>query len=186
MKGKLHILLSITLLCGCADYYPKPKGFLRVDVTESFQSIDSLSFAHFSTATGVEVLPEKASGGEAWINLRYPFYHAELYGTYHTFSNKDGLMRLSDDFYDLLDRTAGAEKLYYAHYDDSPQATYGYLYWSDAPIPSPVQFFVTDSLSRFFRGAVYFSDSLSREMQAPYSRALSDEMMRLIETFNWK
>jgi len=186
MKAKQLILLFLLALCGCSDYYPKPKGFLRVDATEAFQPIDSLSFACFSTAAGVEVFPEKTSGGEAWINLRYPFYHAELYGTYHSFSNKDGLARLSNDFYDLLDRTAGAEKLYYARYDDSLRATYGYLYWSDAPIPSPVQFFVTDSLNRFFRGAVYFSDSLSREMQAPYSRALSDEMMRLIETFNWK
>jgi len=186
LKNLGRFLLSLLVLCGCADYYPKPKGFLRVDASETVQSIDSLSFARFSTATGVEVSPEKTSDSETWINLRYPYYQAELYGTYHTFSNKDGLERLSDDFYDLLDRTAGAEKLYYAHYDDSLRATYGYLYWSDAPIPSPVQFFVTDSLSRFFRGAVYFSDSLSREMQAPYSRALSDEMMRLIETFNWK
>ena len=186
MRAKQFALLFFVLCCGCTEYYPKPKALLRVDAAERYQVADSLSFARFQTLSGARILPEKESGQEVWINILYPFYNAEFYGTYRRFSAPKELTELCDDFYKLLDRNVRDEEVYYAHFEDAARATYGYLYWSDAPIPSPVQFFVTDSARHFFRGAVYFSDSLSYEMRVPYARAFSDEMMRLIESFNWK
>ena len=185
MKIKQFILILL-VFCGCTEYYPKPKGFLRVDASENYALVDSFSFARFETAADARILPEKKENGEAWVTIRYPLYHAELYGTYHSFSGKEELAGLGDDFYRLLERNVRDEKVYYARFEDTLRAAYGYLYWSDAPIPSPVQFFVTDSVCRFFRGAVYFSDSLSHEMSVPYAQFFSDEMMRLIETFSWR
>ena len=181
-----QFILFLLLLCGCAEYYPKPKGLLRVDASESYQVVDSYSFARFETVSGARISPQKVNGEELWINIRYPFYHAELFGTYRPFSGEKELTELSDDFYKLLDRNVRDEKLYYAFFEDTIRATFGYLYWSDEPIPSPVQFFVTDSVRHFFRGALYFSDSLSYETRVPYAHALNDEMTYLIESFSWK
>lgn len=185
MSIKAFIPVFLVLFCGCSEYYPRPKAYLRVDAPLNYQIAECFSFSRFETAAGTTFLPERKTGNEIWANIFYPAYNAEVYGAYCRFA-PGGLDKLTGDFYKLMERNMRDEEIHYALYEDHGRSVYAHIFRSEGPVASPVQFFVTDSTSRYFRGAVYFPDSLSHEKRMPYIRFMGDEMEHLLETFSWK
>ena len=179
--------LIVLLFTGCREYYPKPKAYLRVDTVEKYQVVDGFSFARFETVEGAGFLPEQKNNGEIWANILYPAYSTQFYGAYCRFNKGEiGLNKLTDDFYRLLEHNMQDEEVFYALYENPDSALYAHIFYSDGMVASPVRFFITDSVCRYFSGAIYFYDFLPCELREPYIRFMSDEMTHLIETFSWK
>ena len=51
---------------------------------------------------------------------------------------------------------------------------------------SPFQFYLTDSVDHFVRGALYFNVVPNNDSLAPVIDYLKDDMRHMIETFEWK
>jgi len=185
MKLQYCLILFLIACSGCGENYPKPKGLLRIDETANFKKITEISFAEFEVISGSDVKPAKEQGKELWLNIIYPDYHVQLYGTYCRIT-KNNLTSVTDDFYKLLYRNMMDEEFDYSLFEDEKKSVFAHLFVSNAAVASPVQFFITDSAHHFFRGAVYFTDSLPREMRVPYTDFMVEETAHLLETFNWK
>ena len=56
----------------------------------------------------------------------------------------------------------------------------------DGESASPLQFMLTDSVSRFFRGALYYDCVPNADSLAPVTRYLKQDVVELIQSFNWK
>ena len=51
---------------------------------------------------------------------------------------------------------------------------------------SPVQFFISDSIRHFIRGALYFNALPNPDSIAPVSTYVEQDIIRLIESLEWK
>ena len=56
----------------------------------------------------------------------------------------------------------------------------------DGPSASPFQFFLTDSLHHFVRGALYFNTEVRADSIAPIVEFVEEDLLYLIETFEWQ
>ena len=63
---------------------------------------------------------------------------------------------------------------------------YGSLFLLDGESASPIQFLLTDSVSNFFRGALYFDCKPNADSLAPAIQYIREYIIELIQTFSWK
>ena len=71
-------------------------------------------------------------------------------------------------------------------YENPERRVYGSLFLVDGPSASPAQFYLTDSARHFFRGALYFDQAARPDSLRPVVDYLLNDLVELIETFNWK
>ena len=62
---------------------------------------------------------------------------------------------------------------------------YGVLYDYEGMTATATQFFLTDSINHFFRGALYFNTEVCDSI-LPINNFLKQDIKHLIETFRWK
>ena len=63
---------------------------------------------------------------------------------------------------------------------------YGVFYAIEGNTASSVQFFLTDSTSRYLRGALYFNERPQYDSIQPVIKFIKQDIDKLIETFEWK
>jgi hypothetical protein len=51
---------------------------------------------------------------------------------------------------------------------------------------SPLQFMLTDSASRFFRGALFYDTRPNADSLAPVTAYLQEDVTELIQSFRWR
>jgi gliding motility-associated lipoprotein GldD len=70
---------------------------------------------------------------------------------------------------------------------DDERRIYGVLYEiKGAEAASTLQFYVTDSLSHFLRGALYFNVSPNNDSLAPVIDFIEEDIRHMIGTLNWE
>lgn len=182
------LLLSLLVLSGCTEYTPKPRGYFRIEPAEAEYALfapDSLPYRFHLSRQAVVSFPS-GSSATGWINIAYPSLGATLYGSYlpitpATFPEAEAESRA------LVDRLlTPAVRVMEKAYSYSEGAVYGSLFLLEGETSSPVQFMLTDSVSRLFRGALYFDCRPNADSLAPAVDYLRRDILELIQTFNWK
>ena len=181
MKSNLLLFLSVLLLSCNTDYTPKPKALIKID------------------------FPKKEYEK---IAINCPFYfELPLYGKLMknddclidiVFANQNGVLYLSyfalED--NLNEHTKQSQNLAYKHniiadaiteqfYVNDSLKVYGLLYDYDGMSATATQFYLTDSVNHFFRGALYFNTEINDSI-LPINNFLKYDIKHLIETFRWK
>jgi len=70
--------------------------------------------------------------------------------------------------------------------ENRQKSVYGILYNIRGNAASSIQFFVTDSVSNYLRGALYFSAQPQKDSLAPVIEFFREDVIHLIETLEWK
>ncbi len=86
----------------------------------------------------------------------------------------------------VLSRQSKAEGVLEKTYENADEKVYGSLFVLEGEAVSPIQFMLTDSVSRFFRGALYYEMRPNADSLAPVTRYLQEDIIELIQTFRWK
>lgn len=188
---KLNILFIIFLLIfvSCQnDYYPKPKGYFRIDLPEKdYTTFDSDYPYTFEYPVYAKVLPDKHSQAEKyWINISYPQFKGTLYLSY---KNVDGNLNkyLEDTRTMVMKHIPKASSIENKQYENHQSQVYGLTYSIlGVAAASPFQFYLTDSVDHFVRGALYFSTVPNNDSLAPVINFLKEDINHMIETFEWK
>jgi len=72
-------------------------------------------------------------------------------------------------------------------YVDGENHVYGLVYQiRGADAASPCQFYLTDSVANFIRGALYFNNIPNNDSLAPVIDFLRSDVEHMISTFRWK
>ena len=191
MKTNLTILivLSLFIIAGCNnDYYPKPKGYFRIDLPDKeYVKFDSAYPYSFEYPVYAKVLPDKNAQAEKyWINISYPQFHGTLYLSYKSI-DKNLNKYLEDTRTMVMKHIPKASSIENQLYENKLSGVYGLTYTiSGVAAASPYQFYLTDSTNHFVRGALYFSTVPNNDSLAPVITFLKDDINRMIETFEWK
>lgn len=184
MKGIYGFFLAVWLsLVSCVDYTPKPRGYFRIEPPQATYlklPVSDLPYS-FSVSDKVVIeLPEEEH--EGWINLNYMDYGVTLYCSYMKIQ-KGNLTELTDETLKLVARTGQEAKA--TAYENPEANVYGMFFDLQGKTASPIQFYLTDSLSHFFRGALYYHAVPNVDSIAPMTNYLRKDLIELVESFTW-
>lgn len=189
----LSVITGITF-SGCSSsgsesYVPKPKGYQRIDLPpHSYVPLQEEHPYWFQMSKYAHVLPDSFAPNEPhWIFIDYPQHQANIQLTYKRVRNNPGLLKeYIDDSYKLaakhqIHATAIQEQII-----TTPKGHTVTLFRLLGDVPSPYQFYTTDSTDHFLRGAIYFPVANKSDSLAPVVDYIKTDMLELINTLSWK
>lgn len=185
----LGFFTCVLLLSACGkDYLPKPKGYNRFDMPDhQYVSLpDSLPY-DFEYSKYAKLLKDTSwISDKYWIEIYYPEYRANVHLTYKVINNADSLKEYLNDAYFL---TAKHQIKAYA-IDESIAKTlngktvvYAEL---EGEVPSQFQFFTTDSIQHFLRGALYFDTKVQNDSLKPAIEYVKMDVVHMMNTLKWR
>ncbi|EDM34125.1 possible gliding motility-related protein [Pedobacter sp. BAL39] len=193
MKRYFPVLLVILTVaaaaCGGGDYSPKPRGYFHIELPKkAYQHFEQGCAYSFDYPVYGQMLPDDSRDTRpCWYNLSFPQFNGRLHLTYYDVSSKQAYAALVEDartfaFKHTVKANAIDQKL--INYPD--RKVYGIYYAIEGNTASSVQFFLTDSVKHYFRGALYFNERPQYDSIQPVVGFIKKDIDRLISTFKWK
>ncbi|MBP3763896.1 MAG: hypothetical protein J6I49_08495 [Bacteroidales bacterium] len=210
--GSILLILQFAtcvLLAGCGgggNHTPKPKAYLRIDTPEHrYFVLDTMRYADstirssdgkpyktfpfiFEANECIEWGEKDAPKGERWVDLRYPQWNGVVFLTYKRLSSPDSLRGQVDTSARLLEKhyqfASGIDE---QAYEDVAHRVYGTV-WKlrGSKVASTCQFYATDSVHHFLRGALYINSVPNNDSLAPVLEYMQEDILHLVETLRWR
>ena len=189
---KLSILLLIfSLFIGAYscqnDFQPKPRGYFRIQLPEKeYTRFEISTFPYqFDIPVYSKIGMPKNNTEKYWINVIYPMFKAQLHISYKPVHNN--LDTLLNDAHKMMNKhIPKANAINEQMFLNDEHQVYGMAYEiMGTEAASPYQFYLTDSTNHFLRGALYFNFSPNNDSLSPVINFIKEDMVRMIETFEW-
>ncbi len=182
------MLVLFYVSCNTA-YTPKPYGHLRLEIpnSDSLQSFDLPDYPYsFSFPSYGVITPSKDWYKEPyWVNINMPPQKAIIHISYKPVGQS--LTKLTEDAYKLTyQHTYKAEAITEQPFVNSKDKVYGMLYLLEGNVASAAQFYVTDSVNHFLRGALYFNVPMNRDSLQPLIEKFTDDIRGLIGSIHFR
>lgn len=184
----ITIVLLTTILFGCKqNYTPKPRGYFRIDLPEKEyrttpnELLYSFEYSKYSFLQEHSNSPKK----HYWINIVYPKLNAKVHLSYKPVENS--INAYTEDAREFVYKhTIKADAISETPYVNIEKKVYGLMYEIKGDAASNSQFYITDSVNHFLRGALYFNAVPNKDSLAPVINYINADIKHIIETFNWK
>jgi gliding motility-associated lipoprotein GldD len=186
-------ILSLFIFFSCnSTYTPKPTGYFKIDFPKhEYQRFDEKNFpytfeypvyAHIiHDTTFFEDKPENPY----WINIDFPQFNARVYVSYKEIG-PNSFDKLKDDAYKMTFKHSYKA----TSIDDSviktPLGVSGIFFNVGGNAATAKQFYVTDSVKHFLRGALYFDTAPNEDSLGIVNQFLQEDMRHIINTLQWK
>jgi gliding motility-associated lipoprotein GldD len=186
----LRILLPacLCLIISCREALsPKPRGYFRTAFPEKkyerFNSPCNFSF-EYPVYGKVEVVTLN-NAEPCWYDIHFKSYKASIHLTYKPLRN------------DLAGHTEDIHKIAYKHIikaddivetriENAPGRTWGVLYDIKGNAASAVNFYITDSVTGFLSGSLYFNVKPNKDSLAPSIQYFRKDIVHLINSISWE
>lgn len=193
MKTNLGICILLLSLVACnSEYTIKQKGYFKIDLPDhQYTVFDKTGYPYtfeypvYSSVIQDTTFFEDKPENPYWVNIDFPSLNGRIYISY----KKIGV----NDFDKLVD---DAFKLTYKHstkatgIKDSlmrtPNGISGIFFKVGGNAATARQFFVTDSVNHFLRGALYFDATPNADSLGVVNEFLEQDMKHLINTLKWR
>ena len=177
----LSILAVLTFSCG-GDALPKPQGFLSLEYPiPKYQPIlNSCAYSFDKNSLGTVRYKKDCSAV-----IDYPLLDGSLFLTYRPVTgNIDTLLKDAQKL--TYEHVVKADDIIEEKYINKTQNAYGMFYDVRGNAASQSQFYVTDSVSHFITGSIYFNVKPNYDSIYPAAAYLKNDIRHLMETINWK
>jgi gliding motility-associated lipoprotein GldD len=201
MNKSLHFfslcLVSCALyLSSCnSDYHPEnhKKGYFKIDFPEKkYKLFDQPGYPYrfeypvYATVTKDSTFfNDKAE--DWWINIDIPRFNGRIYISYKEIGAKNNFDSLKEDAHKMaykqhMQVATGIDELEISR----PDKTGGIFYELAGNTATANQFFLTDSVKHFLRGALYFNAAPNADSLGIVNDFLKKDLEHLIQTLQWK
>ena len=194
INRKFGIIIPVLLLCvSCTKVStPKPYGYYRITVPDTaygdFRHATGnaqLSTYPYTFALSRNAIVQPRNDEPYWINIFYPALDATIHCSYKPV--RKNLRELTNDALEFVYRNASyATSIPERDYMHPEANVYGVLFDLEGNTASSCQFFVTDSTHHFFRASVYCNCPPNADSLAPVYEYLRTDIVKMVETFEWK
>ena len=191
--SSLFCIVCLVLLAACnSDYTIKPRGFFKIDFPQkSYQTFQKQGFPYtFEYPTYAQVVQdslffEQKAENPYWLNVDFPQFSGRIHLSYKVIG-KNNFDSLVNDAFTLSYK----QHTYKASAIDpvpftTPNGVSGVYFSLRGNTATAHQFFVTDSVKHFVRGALYFSATPNEDSLRPVNDFLRKDMEHLINTLQW-
>ena len=190
-RSELQILsfaLLLFSLMGCSrPQPPKPRGYYRISFPpKNYVSLNKPVPYNFLIPVYAVVTPDTYNPAEKdWITIEIPSNNAQIHISYKKIDHN--LARLIEEsrrlVYDHVQKASAIEEQIFVN---SGKRIYGTLYTLKGNSASQMQFYLTDSVRNFLRGALYIKEIPNYDSLRPVIGFLSEDVLKLIETAEWR
>lgn len=180
------IIVSFFMGSCTKKYTPKPRGYFRIDLPKKeYVKLEKDYPYSFEYSSSAQITKDNSlHTNKYWININYPQINGKIHISY---------LQIHNNFDEIVEDT---RKLAYKHtikadainetfFSNPEKNVHGMLYEIEGNAASSVQFFVTDSIKNYLRGALYFNAEPNKDSLAPVINYIKEDIKVLIESFEW-
>jgi gliding motility-associated lipoprotein GldD len=197
MKVTAIILAAVLFLSACGgsdDYSPKPRGYFRIDLPEKeYRQYNSAYPFTFDYPVYAQMEDDSTLARTTLQNMRYNLnmqfkqLNAILHVSYQPITSKKIFDQLIEDAHKLaFKHTVKATGIDEARIYYPDRKVYGLYYTIDGNAASAVQFYLTDSVHHYLRGALYFNSAPQFDSIQPVLNFVKKDVDVMIKTLKWK
>ena len=183
IKIKMISVLLFLAVGACSEPpVPKPKAMLRLEYPEAaYKAVD------LQCPFGFEKNLEAVITGEQGCSfvLNYPKMNANIFFTYKPVDgNLDNLLRDAQKL--TYEHVVKADNIIEQPFVNPEDRVYGMFYSLQGNAASQTQFYLTDSISHFVTGSLYFKAKPNYDSVMPAADYLGKDIRKIMESFTWK
>jgi gliding motility-associated lipoprotein GldD len=203
--------LMFLLVVSCnSPYTPKPRSYYRIDMPEhAYQLFNepgypySFEYPLYAKITKDSTLFDDNPDNPYWINIDFPRFNGRIYISYKSVGGTSVYKLKTDQGYkDSLVRNSFEglrEEAFKMTYKHTPKASSindslfvtgngvsGVYFAVGGNAATSNQFFLTDTIRHFLRGALYFDASPNADSLKPVNDFLQQDLRHLINSFSWR
>ena len=187
------LIVAILMALACnSPYIPKRRGYFRIDFPKhEYKLFDQPGYPYtFEYPTYANIVKdstffEAQPENPYWINVDFPQFSGKIYISYKVIGKTDFSKLVNDAFNLTYKHTSRATEI-----NDSlmhtPMGVSGVFFSVGGNAATAKQFFVTDSVKHFLRGALYFDASPNSDSLGIVNDFLQVDMKHLINTFKFR
>jgi len=185
----VFIALFFTACNGNHDYSPKPRGYYRIVFPKKeYQEYDAGCPFTFMYPKYAVIEPDKSADAKpCWLNMQFPQFNGTLHLSYQPITSKKEYDELIEDSRTFaFKHTVKATSIDQGLIRIPERNLYGIYYTIDGNAASSAQFFLTDSVHNYIRGALYFNTEPRLDSIQPVLDFVKKDVNMMIKTFKWK
>ena len=181
------VLLLIGLSACRHEQTPRPRGYYRIAFPEkAYKQLNESLPYDFRIPVYAIVTPDLMNPEQKeWITIEIPDNHAQIHISYKKIDHN--LSRLIEESRNLVykhsKKASSIEEQVFVY---PSKKTYGMIYTIRGNAASPMQFYLTDSVSHFLRGALYIKEIPNYDSLRPVIKFLSEDVIEILSTTEWK
>lgn len=189
---RLLVTPALLFLACNSPYTVKPRGYFRISFPEhTYQVFDQPGFPYRFEYPVYASIQRDSSFFDAkpenpyWINIVFPDFGGTIYISYKNIGTNEFSQLVNDAFnmtYKHSSKAAGIEDSLMR----TPNGVTGIFFNVTGNAATAKQFFVTDSVKHFLRGALYFDVTPNEDSLRIVNDFLQADMRHLINTLQWK
>jgi len=196
-------LLRLTFLIACfsylipglfscnTPYVPKPKGYFKISFPQhQYQRFNPGNYPYtFEYPVYAKIVKDTSFFDDKpenpyWINIDFPQFHARIYVSYKQVSGN--FDKLREDAYKMTYKHTYKATSIEDSLMQTPLGVHGIFFNVGGNAATAKQFFVSDSIKHFLRGALYFDTTPNEDSLSVVNQFLQEDMKHLINTLEWK
>lgn len=188
IKSLLLIIVIIVAEACSEPIVPKPRGYFRITLPErEYQTYAQEGEPYsFEYPSYYSIEPDRDANAEPhWINIHSTRLNCKIHVTYRAINNNADEV-LEDSRKLVYKHTVKADAIGESYYDNADRKVYASFYRIKGNAATPLQFSITDSVRNMFRGSLYFYCRPNADSLAPVIAFVEDDVVHLIESFNWR
>lgn len=189
------VLMSVAIMIACnSDYTPRKRGYFKIDFPEKeYQVFDQPGYPYrfeypvyalvIRDTTFFDTIPEN----DWWINIDFPHFSGRVFVSYKEIGKKNSFDSLVNDAFKLSykQHTYKATSIEPMPFT-TPNGIEGIYFSLGGNTATANQFFITDSVKHFLRGALYFDATPNEDSLGIVNDFLRKDLEHLINTLSWK
>lgn len=205
------VLISIFIIACNSEYSHKKTGYYKIILPQhQYQLFNNPDFPYsFEYPTYGNIIKDstyfdRTPENNYWINLDFPTLNARVFLSYKIIGGKvlyklkqaNGSIKDSTGInqFDLLVNDAfnltNKNEIMATSISEipilTPNGVSGMYFKVGGNAATAKQFFLTDSVHHFLRGALYFNSTPNADSLKPVHEFLEEDIHHLIQTFKWK
>ena len=169
------------------EYTPRPRGYFRISFpAKNYKSLQMPVPYNFQIPVysnpGSDSLNLKQLD---WVTIQVPANHAQIHLSYKTI-NKNLGEYIEESRTLAYKHSQKASSIEEQIFINPSKKVFGTIYNIKGNAASPMQFYLTDSINHFLRGSLYIKEIPNIDSLQPVIEFLNQDVIRLIETTEWK
>ena len=176
-----RILPIFFIFIGCQELHmPKQKAYLahKFDIPNyKFRSNDCYGFS-------VNLISEIKFYSNCNATINYKSLKADLFISNIKINNNIKLIKADLD-QKISDNSRNVFKINASEFNNYDNKVYGVYYSFIGNTPANIQFYITDSLSNFVTGSLYFKSKPNYDSLLPSISYVKNDIKKIFETFQW-
>jgi gliding motility-associated lipoprotein GldD len=199
VKVTLPACVIALLLASCGsspDYAPKPRGYSRLYFpARAYQQFSGPypftfiypKYAFIEPDKTPQKKDKKLINMQYLLNMQFPQFNGTLHLSYESITSKKVFNELTEDARTFaFKHTVKATSIDEGLIRNPANKIYGIYYTIDGNAASSLQFFITDSVKNYMRGALYFNTPPRLDSIQPVLNFVRKDIDTMIKTFRWK